>query len=258
MTARKALKRLIRARMKQTGESYTAARQFFLDAKENINMSMKTICNPDFGLSLHVPESWEEREPDLNNGPFEIMRFVRSDGDRFACSVFRPQGNDPRALAEANQADLATKGFNDFALADITLSNREAVKLDFQKPTDGTARRHYFIPLKGQLFVLTLATRQIEEDARLFDQIAASLDVIADPVSIVLRKEDDTPASFVVDTLEGLFGYSHSKALRTAVRIDSQCEGVVALVAKQDAAALVDQVTQRATTEGVSLQCRIA
>ena len=45
MTARKNLKRIIRERMRHTGESYMAARRHFLDSKD-LQMTKRTNCTP--------------------------------------------------------------------------------------------------------------------------------------------------------------------------------------------------------------------
>ena len=53
MTAQKTLKRQIRARMRKTGEAYTAARQHFRVAKDS-PMSTRTIENPTTIVAPHV------------------------------------------------------------------------------------------------------------------------------------------------------------------------------------------------------------
>lgn len=58
MTAHKTLKRQIRARMRKTGESYTAARQHFRVVKDS-PMSTQTIENPTTMVAQNVqPDLW--------------------------------------------------------------------------------------------------------------------------------------------------------------------------------------------------------
>ena len=68
MTVDKSLKRLIRARMNETGETYTAARQFFLSSEENImsGTKYKRVTKAELGFELEIPNDWIEVDPDLH------------------------------------------------------------------------------------------------------------------------------------------------------------------------------------------------
>ena len=272
MTVNKSLKRLIRARMKQTGESYSTARRFFLRSEENKNMSdfeLKTVTNNDYGFTLDVPVDWHELEPDLNNGPFEIARINRDTEDSLygSIAVFKPQPGDPRSVAELNKADLATKDFDNLEVSELVLSGRSVAQLTCDKPKSKRRSkphspvqhhwvRSYFIPVGSHLFVVGLSTPDPEVDKLLFDKVAASFNAIEDRAGIVFEKSTNVTMTFMRRLLEDAFGYTQNRALRKAVAIDAQGESIVAIVERKKADEVVMEINARAKSAGVPFGCR--
>src|SRR5688500_11014528 len=95
MTARKRLKRLVRARSARTGESYAAARRHLRrNVQEDTEVSEPTrlIEKPAFGYALEVPASWREYGRDTLNSSGEVGRFLVHDDNSVpqrGCLVFR-------------------------------------------------------------------------------------------------------------------------------------------------------------------------
>ena len=273
MTVDRNRKRLIRARMKKTGETYSTARQFFLGSEENTTMSdldLRTVTNIDYGFTLDVPVEWQELEPDLNNGPFEIARFARDPMDfmQGGILVFKPQPGDPRSVAESNKADLETKDFGNFAITERDLSGRNVVRLDFDKPKSkrwshphSPVQHHwvrsYFVPVGEHLFVVGLSSPVPENDRLLFDKVAASFNAIEDRAGVVFEKCTSSSTELLKNLLVDAFGYSPSRAVRKAVAIDAQGESIVAIVEREKADAIVRDVVSRAESAGFPLECRI-
>ena len=234
------------------------------------NHSFSSITNAAYGFRLDIPAGWTEIEPDLNNGPFEVAQFVRDKTDRLlgGISVFRVLSRTPQTVADGNQTHLEAGGFGNFVKSSVVLGDRNAVRLDFDKPVDAnrhpgsTVRHHfvrqYYVPVTDAVMVLALNTPEPGRDGELLDRIAASFDVMEQGVGLVFLHSRETPTSFVTELLESTFGYTRSRAMRTAVNIDAHGESVVAVVEKTQADDIVSSILSRAREAGYPFKCRVS
>ncbi|MEV6850732.1 hypothetical protein [Actinoplanes sp. NPDC051411] len=186
MTERKNFKRLVRERARRTGESYTAALRHLRssDPSEVPSMPWQRIEKTDFGYAVTVPESWVEREPDLNNSPWETARYTDPSSWRHSAIVFRhPSGGRRREAAEmATGAEraLTAGGFGELEIAGAEWAGREGVRLDCVKRDAGRvwAVREYFLVVDGVGFCLGLGSAAPDEDEPLFTEMARRFEIL--------------------------------------------------------------------------------
>ena len=105
MTANKDLKRIIRQRMRRTGESYTAARRHFLDPEDS-RMTKKHTSDPFLDRPIEHLELTRRTIRSLKNQGIErIGQLVEK-----AAAGFEPSGFErPESAIEIREV-LATRG----------------------------------------------------------------------------------------------------------------------------------------------------
>lgn len=197
MTAKKDLKRLVRARARKTGESYAAAlRHFRKQVPEEKTMAapasstrLRRVEKPQYGFAVQLPEDWAEEPADPFNSEWEVARFRLSgpSGSVRNCLVFRSPEKpdaDPRDAARRAETSLGQAGFGNFRHVHIKLGGLPAARLDFDRPWPNDriwSCRHHFVVAAGHLFCLSFGTTAIEEDAPLLDELTARFEFIGDP-----------------------------------------------------------------------------
>ena len=77
-------------------------------------------------------------------------------------------------------------------------------------------------------------------------------------VGLVFLHNRETPISLVTELLESTFGYTRSRAMRTAVTIDAHGESVVAVVEKTQADDIVASILSRVREVGYPFECRVS
>jgi hypothetical protein len=198
MTARTRLKRLVRARMARTGESYTAAlRALRGQPKEGVpimNIELRTNEVPEAGFALDTPLDWVYSPPDAND-PSLVARFAPEVGGRVA-AVFhhrRGLGNlSNRDVARMTLEVISEGGYGNFATEDVGLAGREGVLLTSERDDDGRlwAMRYYIARDSDEVWVLGLGTYDRVGDRALLDAVAASFRILADAQPVAERFDD--------------------------------------------------------------------
>ena len=196
MTARKRFKRLVRARMAKTGESYMTALRYFRDRPEETaamsDTELRTVVKADLGLTLGIPETWKEVPPNLLNSLNEVARFVEDSVPwSTTCLVFwnpKPDDRTTRQVAEGSKKAHQAQ-FQNFAFQEITFAGRKATRLEFDRKVLDQPRGslwsawELFVNVLGDRFCFGLGTLDIEGDRALFEQMAASVE-LHDPAVI--------------------------------------------------------------------------
>ena len=137
MTSDRDLKKLVRARSRNTGESYVVARRRLLERLPGGKMESATlhaVDKPDLGFTVWVPESWTEYPPQPSNSPYEVARFRYRDEGRHICLVFRLPGRPgltPLSFADETRRTLAAKQFEHFSTEELTLDGRPSVRMNY-------------------------------------------------------------------------------------------------------------------------------
>jgi ATP-dependent Clp protease adaptor protein ClpS len=72
---------------------------------------------------------------------------------------------------------------------------------------------------------------------------------------VILLNDDFTTMEFVVQILETIFFKSPSEAMQIMLQVHKSGKGVAGIFSKQIAEAKIDQVHQRARSEGFPLRC---
>jgi hypothetical protein len=140
------------------------------------------IDKPDFGYTVQVPQTWEEREPNLKNSPWETARFVDAQDRRHSLIIFRQPVSAIRsatAIAEGAQHSLAQVGFVDFEISDAIVAGRAGARLDCARHDAGRTWhvREYFVVENGVSFCLGCGSSVPEEDDPLFAVMAERLEL---------------------------------------------------------------------------------
>lgn len=274
MTQDRRFKKRVRARMAETGESYTTAYRnlrHHLTEETSMSQSLQTVTNHDFGYSLQIPESWRDVGPDLYNSPFEIARYLRNspkihDG---IVNVFWDLGGESlRSLVERGNPDvfdlsvasLRDEGITDISVTDTWLGNLESIRLEYVYKLgdiDRWASRSYFAEVRGRFVCVNMGTSDLGSDADLYDAIALSFSAIENSVGIMLVRDDNTPGEFVAEVLEKTFNYQHRKAMQRSIQMNAQRESVVALVEADDAPAIVAAIAELSRERQYALTARV-
>jgi ATP-dependent Clp protease adapter protein ClpS len=273
MTHDRRFKKRVRARIAETGESYTVAYQHLRHlSSEETSMSenkFQKITNHDFGYSLQIPSGWRDVGPFIYNSAFEVARYLKKDDDLHEGIVnifWGFPGKSTRWLAETgdasvfdlSQAGLEKEGIKKTSISETHIGNRPATRLNWESNTGDWSTRCYFMAVRDTFICLNMGSREPTRDCQLFDEIANSFDAIEDTAGIVFVRDDKTPASFVTNLLEEVFDYRHDQATQRLVRINAQRESVVALVPKVEASQIVSALNERSKAAGYSLTCRTA
>jgi hypothetical protein len=184
MTANKHFKRRVRERALRTGESYTAALRHLrrIDAQEHL-VQWQRIEKPGFGYAVHVPQSWDERPPNLKNSPWETARFGDPTDRRRTVIVFRAMtlpGWTAAEVAEEVQTSLKAAAFGDFHITDAQIAGQTGARLDCAKYDAGRvwAVRHYFVVHDDVRFTLGCGSFLPEEDDPLFAAMAERFEIL--------------------------------------------------------------------------------
>lgn len=191
MTEGKRFKRLVRARARKTGESYTTAlRHFRVRRPEDDDMPQiewKKIARPDFGFSLSVLDDWEE-ELTLTGG-LEAVRFADSSG-KWRCTVLSwpaLPGRDARSLAAQQLSAVEAGGSRTNSdTVDLSVAGRPAVRQSWDY-VDGDERySECNVVILAEWGGYTLALRSpIDADTGVFDEIVARFELVEPPPPIV-------------------------------------------------------------------------
>jgi hypothetical protein len=219
MTAKKNLKRLVRARARKTGESYAAALSQLRKERSSAPgqpvepepsgglFSMRRIEKSEHGFVLTLADSWKEEPPDTRNSPWEVARFVTTDTGPgwHRIFVFRhpaPRSGDARLAARLVQPALERAGFGNFQLVDAELAGCPATQLDFERTAPGgfLACRQYRVVVGDITLCLGLSTPDPERDFAPFDAIVDSLELTGDLATAAPRPLSDP--SIVVERPE--------------------------------------------------------
>ncbi len=124
-----------------------------------------------------------ERAPQVKSNPWEVARFAEAGDGRHICFVIRRPRPDrsTREAAEEDLESLTAGGFANFRFTTASLAGRSAARLDYEQRDAGRiwAGRHYYLAVGGISFVLHLGSSVPEEDAGLFDDIAAGFRLLA-------------------------------------------------------------------------------
>ena len=255
MTANRDLKRLVRARTKKTGESYTAALQHLRrGAAEKRSAphqppTLRRVEKAEFGYAVHIPDDWTEVRPDLFNSEWEVGHFM-SPGPRYrSCRVFRTpqeQQSDLTMVARSDAVELARSGYGNFRHAAIRLAGRRAAWLAFDRATpDGRvwSCRYHYVAAAGMRFCLALGTWAIDEDGPLQATLAARFELIGALVG--QPGPEDRPGS------EGTSG---TQLRRSIIRVETgarvRVKSYTAAARRAMSAALEEAVRQGASIVG--------
>jgi hypothetical protein len=178
LTTDKDFKRLIRARSRKTGESYSVARRRLLAKNEGVESSLPPLLRverPEHGFAVYVPEHWQELPLEPADAPYEVARFGYKDPKGHLCMVFRdegPLGHISDIAARARTA-LEVRGFSHFVLSDVEMAGREAVRLDFESvQKEGLWRvSDYLVKADNLVYILGVGTSEPDKDAPVFDEM---------------------------------------------------------------------------------------
>lgn len=279
MTQNRTFKKRVRARMAETGESYSAANQLLRNStlqdlvmeETSMTENLQLVTNQDFGFSLQLPATWRDVGPDVYNSTFKMVRYLRTSGkihDGIVNVFWDIPGDSLRSLVEVGNPstfDLSVKGLKDEGISDISTSDveiggREAIRLNWASPLgdiDDWASRSYFMCVRNKFVCLNMGTSDRVGDAELYDQVARSFSAIEDTIGIVLVRDEATPGDFVAEVLETAFQYSHRNALQRSIRMNTQQESVVALVEEKDAPRIIGLVAEQSQKAGYGLTARV-
>lgn len=190
MTANRNLKRLVRARARETGESYTAALWHFKQAssggrQDPCAAGLRRVEKPAYGFTLHVPDNWREAPPDLRNSPWEVARFAGPGAGAPSCIVVRNPsvpGLGARAAAQDPRHLLEAAGYQNFRLAHVRIGGQPGARLEYDGPASGgvCAVRHYFVVADAATFGVRLASSAPAQDARLLDAVVEGFEFMGD------------------------------------------------------------------------------
>nr|WP_232303804.1 hypothetical protein [Pseudofrankia sp. DC12] len=192
MTANKEFKRLVRARMRRTGESYTAAlRHLRRISTEGPAMPepvlpeivWRRVAKLEFAYAVWVPDGWDERPPNPKNSPWETARFGAADDHRRIAIVLRMpifRSRSATELAESASVSLEGAGFGEFEVTAMPVGGRPGARLDCMRRDAGRVWtvREYMAVTEEASFCLGLGSAVPDEDARLFDEIADRWEVL--------------------------------------------------------------------------------
>jgi len=192
MTAKKNLKRLVRARLSKTGESYAAAlrqiRKHVPWVPAEALPALRRVERAEFGFALRVPTDSREDRPDAFNSSDEVARFFGTGPDMQSCLIFRSPaepGADALGIAQGGVARHGRTGYGNFRPSRATVGGLPGARPDFDRPWgsgDGVwALRHYFVVAAGHVFIVSFGTTRPQRDAGLIDALAAGFDLIVDP-----------------------------------------------------------------------------
>ena len=146
-------------------------------------MTWQRIEKSDFGYAIHMPQGWDERQPNLKNSPWETARFVQTTDRRHSVVMFRHPirpGRSATDVAETVQETLRAAGFEDFQVSDAEVAGRSGARLDCLRRDAGRvwAVREYFVVTEGVSFCVGCGTAVPEEDDHLFAEIAERLELL--------------------------------------------------------------------------------
>ncbi len=141
---------------------------------------MRHYASAQWHFSLDVPSRWNEFPAVSSNSPFEVTRFLSTEGGTNALIVFRiPFGPKSSLIAAAASAQehLATEGFSNFVTQQRTVGSHQVVTLDFSRPQNGGtwSSREYFIGDGTLMYVLGFGTTNDPSTLQdLYDRMTSS------------------------------------------------------------------------------------
>tara|TARA_R110002072_G_scaffold46082_10_gene127982 strand:- start:10324 stop:11064 length:741 start_codon:yes stop_codon:yes gene_type:complete len=232
---------------------------------------LQLVTHHDFGYSLQLPGSWRDVGPDIYNSAFEVARYLRNSPkihDGIVNVFWDMPGESLQSLVEVGNPpifdlsveSLRQEGITDISVSNVEIGGRQAIRLDWATPLgdiNDWASRSYFMQIRDKFVCLNMGTSDRVGDCALYDQIANSFNAIEDTVGIVLVRDDSTPGAFVAEVLEKAFQYPQRKALQRSIRMNTQSESVVALIAETDAAQVIELVAEQSRQSGYGLTARI-
>lgn len=184
MTTQKSFKRLVRSRMKRTGESYTAARAMLLAAEPSGHTPQPPLATSDETIRRRTGRGWEEWfelldeygaadrphrevarwvadqlgieplvwEAQAVTGSYERARGLRAVGqhdDGFTITVSRTVAVSAERLFDAFvDEDQRRRWLTDASLAERTATRPKSARYDWTSDADGS-RVHLVVEAKG-------------------------------------------------------------------------------------------------------------
>ena len=185
MTVDKHFKRLVRARAARTGESYTAAlwhlrRQTSASPSPNA----RRVRLADLGFSLAIPDPWQRVVHSMWGARFPAMHyeFAKDDLRLADCEVNSQRlgsvRDSVRAAAEAIERERPDPSAR-FEYTDTSLGDRPAIRLDHANNRHPQAsERHYCLKHNDHLLTLRFTTTDREACDPVFDEMAASIELV--------------------------------------------------------------------------------
>ena len=246
MTAKKNFKRLVRARARQTGESYAAAFRSLRKGSPEVRPMaaaspssrgvppLRRVEKPELGFALLVPHNWRDEPPDPFNSAQEIARFTGPGLRERGCFVFRNHprpGITARAAAEGLVPVLERGGFGNFTHHDATIGGVPASRLEFEKRTGSRLRsfRDYYVVVGDTPIVLSFSIPNPDQDAPLIDMLAATFSflqpgTLPPPVPPAVRVPEAQRGRYRRYELptRRVLTVAHQEATRRGVPIDQQ------------------------------------
>jgi hypothetical protein len=187
VTTDKDFKRLVRARSRKTGESYSLARSRLLAKNHGPTNSLPPLLRverPEHGFAVHVPEHWQELPLEPADTPYEVARFGYKDPNEHLCMVFRDEGafGHVSEIAERARTALEARGFSHFVMSDAEMAGREAVRLDFDNVHGGElwSVSDYVVKAGDLVYILGVGTSEPDKDAPVFDEMLRRFELIAE------------------------------------------------------------------------------
>src|SRR5436190_4466493 len=150
---------------------------------------MKRYKSSEWNFALDIPKRWNSFPPVSTNSPAEVIRFASREDGTHLLIVFRFPHDPKQSLKELSdhvQQILAGKGFGNFATAETTIGSRAVLLLDFDKAkVDGIDGfwncREYFITDGTLRYTLGFGTTNKEGMFELYDRMAKSFEILAEP-----------------------------------------------------------------------------
>jgi len=150
---------------------------------------MKRYKSSEWNFALDIPKRWNSFPPVSTNSPAEVIRFASCEDGTHLLIIFRFPHDPKQSLKELSdhvQQILANKGFGNFATAETTIGSRAVLMLDFDKPKvegiDGFWNcREYFITDGTLRYTLGFGTTNKEGMFKLYDRMAKSFEILAEP-----------------------------------------------------------------------------
>jgi hypothetical protein len=140
----------------------------------------QSIAIEPYGVTLHLPSTWEALPPVPANGP-EILRATGSPTEYVIVIKTASNGRTVEGFATTAQDRLAAHGYEDFTMTSLSFAGQQGVVLEFvKKGADGAIERRMreYFALKGPAAVVLCAgSATWEEHLPLIEEIASRFEL---------------------------------------------------------------------------------